>query len=49
MSALISSITTAILIVSQRTFEEIRFWLAGSLAGRDFNLFYRFYHLLFLG
>lgn len=39
MSALISSITTAILIVSQRTFEEIRFWLAGSLAGRDFNLF----------
>jgi len=39
MSALISSITTAILIVSQRTFEEIRFWLAGSLAGRDFGLF----------
>jgi iron complex transport system permease protein len=39
MSALISSITTAILIASQRTFEEIRFWLAGSLAGRDFNLF----------
>lgn len=39
MSALIASITTAILIVSQRTFEEIRFWLAGSLAGRDFDLF----------
>jgi iron complex transport system permease protein len=39
MTALISSITTAILIVSQRTLEEIRFWLAGSLAGRDFALF----------
>lgn len=39
MSALIASITTAILIVSQRTLEEIRFWLAGSLAGRDFDLF----------
>ncbi|MCU0549431.1 MAG: iron ABC transporter permease [Leptolyngbya sp. Prado105] len=39
MSALISSITTGILIVSQRTLEEIRFWLAGSLAGRDFDLF----------
>lgn len=39
MTALISSITTAILIVSQRTLEEIRFWLAGSLAGRDFSLF----------
>ncbi|MBD1847333.1 iron ABC transporter permease [Cyanobacteria bacterium FACHB-63] len=39
MTALISSITTAILIVSQRTLEEIRFWLAGSVAGRDFSLF----------
>ncbi|NDJ17361.1 FecCD family ABC transporter permease [Myxacorys almedinensis] len=38
LTAFISSITTAILIVSQRTFEEIRFWLAGSLAGRDFSL-----------
>ncbi|OKH37859.1 iron ABC transporter permease [[Phormidium ambiguum] IAM M-71] len=39
MTAFISSITTGILIVSQRTLEEIRFWLAGSLAGRDSNLF----------
>lgn len=39
MAAFISSITTAILIVSQRTLEEIRLWLAGSLAGRDFDLF----------
>jgi iron complex transport system permease protein len=28
-----------VLILSQRTLEEVRFWLAGSLAGRDWNLF----------
>lgn len=39
VTTFISSITTAILIVSQQTLEEIRFWLAGSLAGRDFELF----------
>ncbi len=39
LTALISSLTTAILIVSQKTLEEMRFWLAGSLSGRDFNLF----------
>lgn len=38
LTALISSITTAVLIVSQRTLEEIRFWLAGSLTGRDFSI-----------
>ncbi|MFN6534897.1 MAG: FecCD family ABC transporter permease [Nostoc sp. EkiNYC01] len=41
LTALISSITTAILIVSQRTLEEIRFWLAGSLAGGDINTFFQ--------
>ncbi|MFN6519239.1 MAG: FecCD family ABC transporter permease [Nostoc sp. CreGUA01] len=41
LTALISSVTTAILIVSQRTLEEIRFWLAGSLAGRDVNMFFQ--------
>ncbi|MBN3958464.1 iron ABC transporter permease [Nostoc sp. NMS8] len=39
LTALISSFTTGILIVSQQTLEEVRFWLAGSLSGRDFNLF----------
>jgi iron complex transport system permease protein len=29
---------TGILILSQRTLDEIRFWLAGSLAGSDFTL-----------
>lgn len=41
LTAFISSVTTAILIVSQRTLEEIRFWLAGSLAGRDINIFFQ--------
>ena len=35
---LISSLTTAILIISQGTLEEIRFWLPGSLAGRDVSI-----------
>lgn len=49
LTALISSITTAILIVSQRTFEEIRFWLAGSLAGRDLDLFLQVLPLIVVG
>ncbi|MEH2180267.1 FecCD family ABC transporter permease [Nostoc sp.] len=39
LTALLSSITTGVLILSDRTLEEVRFWLAGSLVGRDFNLF----------
>lgn len=38
LTALIFSITTAILILSQQTLDQIRFWLAGSLAGRDLNI-----------
>ena len=38
LTAFISSITSGILILSQRTLEEIRFWLAGSVAGRDMDL-----------
>lgn len=38
LTALIASLTTGILIVSQQTLEEIRFWLAGSLAGRDIDI-----------
>jgi iron complex transport system permease protein len=49
MTAFISSITTGILIVSQRTLEEIRFWLAGSLAGRDFELFLKVLPFLAIG
>jgi iron complex transport system permease protein len=38
LAALLSSLTTAVLILNQRTLEEIRFWLAGSVAGRDLTL-----------
>lgn len=38
ISALLAALITTILIVSQRTLEEIRFWLAGSLAGADANI-----------
>lgn len=38
VTALLVSLTTGMLIVHQRTLEEVRFWLAGSVAGRDLNL-----------
>nr|WP_207890549.1 iron ABC transporter permease [Rubrobacter taiwanensis] len=41
LTALFSSLTTAILILNERTLEEVRFWLAGSVAGRDLELFLR--------
>ncbi|MDX1568193.1 MAG: iron ABC transporter permease, partial [Longimicrobiales bacterium] len=47
VTALLTSLTTAVLLVDQQTLEQIRFWLAGSVAGRDLELFF---HLLpFLG
>jgi iron complex transport system permease protein len=38
VTAFVASLTTAILLFNQRTFEEVRFWLAGSIAGRDLGL-----------
>lgn len=38
VTTLLASITSGILIISQRTLDEIRFWLAGSVAGRDIAL-----------
>jgi iron complex transport system permease protein len=38
VTALLSSLTTGMLLLNQRTLEEVRFWLAGSLAGRDMPL-----------
>lgn len=35
LGALLASLTAGILIISQRTLEEIRFWLAGSLTSTD--------------
>lgn len=49
LAALFSSLTTGILILSQRTLDEIRFWLAGSLAGRDLNLLLQILPYLVVG
>ena len=38
LATLLSSLKTAVLILNQQTLEEIRFWLAGSVAGRDLSL-----------
>jgi iron complex transport system permease protein len=38
LTALLSSFTTLLLLLNQRTLEEVRFWLAGSVAGRDLGL-----------
>jgi iron complex transport system permease protein len=38
VAALLSSFTTAILLFNQRTLEEVRFWLVGSVAGRNMTL-----------
>ncbi len=38
VTALLSSFTTAMLILSQQTLEQVRFWLAGSVANRDLTL-----------
>ncbi|MBP2018515.1 iron complex transport system permease protein [Symbiobacterium terraclitae] len=38
ISALLGSWTTALLLLNKETLEVVRFWLAGSLAGRSLNL-----------
>lgn len=39
VSSLLSSWLTALLLLDQQTLDIVRFWLAGSLAGRDLNTF----------
>jgi iron complex transport system permease protein len=41
LAAFLGSLTQGILILSQQTLEQVRFWLAGSLAGRDLALFWQ--------
>lgn len=38
LTALLASWTTGILLFNQQTLEEVRFWLAGSVAGRELGL-----------
>jgi iron complex transport system permease protein len=49
LTALLSSFTTGILMFNQRTLAEVRFWLAGSVAGRDLGLLAQAAPYLLLG
>lgn len=49
LTAFLSSLTSGILIVSQQTLDQIRFWLAGSLAGRDLEVFWQVLPYLSVG
>ncbi|MFP3948454.1 MAG: FecCD family ABC transporter permease, partial [Longimicrobiales bacterium] len=49
VTALLTSLTTAVLLVDQQTLEQIRFWLAGSVAGRDLGLFLHLLPFLVVG
>jgi iron complex transport system permease protein len=49
IAAFIAALTTSILILSQSTLDEIRFWLAGSLVGRDFGLFLQVLPVMVVG
>jgi iron complex transport system permease protein len=49
ITAFIAALTTSILIVSQSTLDEIRFWLAGSFVGRDLNLFLQVLPVMVVG
>lgn len=42
LTAFVSSFTTAILINDEQTLDKIRFWTAGSLAGRDMPILLQF-------
>lgn len=38
VTAMLGSLTTAILLFNQRALEEVRFWMVGSVAGRNMDL-----------
>lgn len=48
-TAFLASMTSGILIVSQQTLDQIRFWLAGSVAGRDLDLLLQVLPYLIIG
>lgn len=48
-STLIATLTSGILILNQQTLEQVRFWLAGSLASGDINLVRQVIPYLVLG
>lgn len=49
ITALLGSWTSGILVFNERTLDEVRFWLAGSLAGRDLAVFWQLSPFLLVG
>ena len=49
VSAVLSSWLTALLLLDQQTLDIVRFWLAGSLAGRDMDVFFSVLPFLVVG
>jgi iron complex transport system permease protein len=49
VTALLGAWTTAILVLNRRTLDEVRFWLAGSLAGRDLTVLWQVAPFLVVG
>jgi iron complex transport system permease protein len=49
LTALLGSWTTALVVLDQRTLDEARFWLAGSIAGRELSVFVRVLPFLLAG
>lgn len=49
LTAFVSAMTTTILLRDQETLDKIRFWTAGSLAGRDMPLVTQIAPLIFIG
>ncbi len=49
ISTLLGSWTTALLLLNQQALNQVRFWLAGSLAGRDLEVFFAVLPFLAIG
>lgn len=49
LTALLASWTTALLVLDQHTLDEARFWLAGSIAGRELSVFLTVLPFLLIG
>lgn len=49
VAALLSSWTTALLLIDRQTLDVVRFWLAGSLAGRSLDIFWTVLPFLGIG
>lgn len=47
ISAMLGSWTSGLLLLNQETFDQVRFWFAGSVAGRDLHAFLTAFPILF--